>query len=74
MVTIKRVKNCDSYVKLFTDVPIDESSWYSCEYDLSKLHGCINAKCEIHINDIDQLRTGDWNHGKLGTGATTRIN
>jgi len=74
MVTIKKVNNCDSYVKLFTDVPVDESSWYSCDYDWSKLYGCINAKCEIHINNIDQLRTGDWNHGKFGTGATARIN
>jgi len=31
------------------------------------------ADCVIYIRSIDDMRTADWNHGKFGSGTTTRL-
>ena len=64
-----------SSVTLYTDVPADEKSWYKCEWDFRPLDGADTdtAYCDIHIHNLDELGTADWNHGKFGSGSTTRI-
>lgn len=64
-----------SSVTLYTDVPEGEKSWYKCEWDWNAMSGADTdtAYCDIHIHNIDELGTADWNHGKFGSGSTTRI-
>ena len=67
----------DAYrtVTLYTDVPPDEKSWYKCRWTRNMWTGtdADTAYCDIHIHNIDELGTADWNHGKFGSGSTTRI-
>ena len=62
-------------VTLYTDVAEGEKSWYKCEWDWEVWMGTDTdtAYCDIHIHNIDELGTADWNHGKFGSGSTTRI-
>ena len=59
-------------VRIFTDVIPSNSMWI--EGDLVKESGGgIHYDYEIHIHSIDDVNTGGWNHGKFGSGTTTRI-
>ena len=58
---------------LYLDVLPDEQSWYSCTWKYRGLDGSKDCRCEIHIHNLDELGTADWNHGKFGSGSTTRI-
>jgi len=61
-------------VKLYTDVDANTKAWYKCDYRWSNWVGAnADASCEIHIHNLDELGTADWNHGKFGSGPTTRI-
>lgn len=62
-------------VTLYTDVEPDEKSWYECGWTWNPWSGTDTdtAYCDIHIHDLDELGTADWNHGKFGSGSTTRI-
>ena len=62
-------------ITLYTDVAPGEKSWYKCEWDFRPLDGADTdtAYCDIHIHNLDELGTADWNHGKFGSGATIRI-
>ncbi len=62
-------------VNVYADVAEDESSWYECDWTRNNWTGTdtTTAYCDIHIHSIDELGTADWNHGKFGSGSTTRI-
>ena len=60
-------------VELYRDVDPDESSWYKCTWTYSPWSGSDDGYCEIHIHDLNELGTADWNHGKFGSGSTKRI-
>lgn len=61
-------------VTLYKDVDVGNKSWYKCEWTHSTLYGInTDAYCEIHIHSLEELGTAGWNHGKFGTGSTTRI-
>ena len=60
---------------IITDIKPDGTMWIECEYSWNHWHGEVIGKgCEIHIRDIDDIGTAGWNHGKNGSGQTTRIN
>lgn len=61
-------------VTLYKDVAAGDKSWYKCEWMWNEFTGTdADAYCEIHIHSLDDLGTADWNHGKFGSGSTTRI-
>ena len=64
----------DTKVILYIDVKSNDMPWYKCSHLHNEWVGYHNGNCEIHIKSIDSLSTADWNHGKFGSGATTRIN
>jgi len=48
--------------------------WYEYRYERSfwdSMHK--GGWLKVHIPSVDELRTADWNHGKNGSGTTTRI-
>ena len=51
----------------------DGKSWYECDYKRNSWNGNTIGGCTIHIKNIDELSTADWNHGKFGSGSTKRI-
>jgi hypothetical protein len=61
-------------ITLYTDLKDGELPWYKCEWLNNAFTGNHSGKCEVHIKNIDSLMTADWNHGKFGSGTTTRIN
>ena len=61
-------------IKLYTDLEDGYLPWYKCEWLHNGWNGNHSGKCEIHIKSIDSLMTADWNHGKFGSGSTTRVN
>jgi len=74
-ITIERLPSDYNFnVRLITDAK-PNAAWYECEWQHNTWSGIKEgAWCEIHIASIDELKTGDWNHGKFGTGKTRRIN
>jgi len=62
-------------ISLYKDLGADEKAWYKCEWDWNAWNGADHdtAYCEIHIHSLDELGTGNWNHGKFGSGTTSRI-
>ena len=60
-------------VLLYTDAEDGEKAWYVCDWLFNNMTGSSDGLCEIHIHNIDELGTADWNHGKFGSGSTTRI-
>jgi len=60
-------------VTVFTDLESGKKPWYKCQWKENGFSGKHDSNCEIHIKDVDSLRTADWNHGKFGTGTTSRI-
>ena len=61
-------------VNLYIDVKNDEQPWYECDWHHNKVIHSPNGKCDIHIKSIEHLKTSDWNHGKFGSGSTTKLN
>jgi len=63
-------------VILKTDVPEGHKSWYECDYLMSTWSGHVrdSGGCTIHMHSANDLLTGGWNHGKFGSGQTTKIN
>ena len=62
-----------STVEVIVDVPANEKSWYKCNWFHNNMSGPSNGYCEIHIHNLDEIGTADWNHGKFGSGSTTKI-
>jgi len=62
-------------IRLYTDAGPGEKAWYECEWSRNEWTGADldTAYCDIHIHGLDELGTADWNHGKFGSGSTTRI-
>ena len=62
-------------IRLYTDAGPGEKAWYECEWTRNTWTGADldTAYCDMHIHNIDELGTADWNHGKFGSGSTTRI-
>ena len=65
----------DKNIRLYTDAEPSEKAWYKCEWTRNDWFGADldTAFCGIHIHNLDELGTADWNHGKFGSGSTTRI-
>lgn len=62
-------------VTIFVDVPHDKSPWYICNWVYSVWNGVQKGGgCALHIQSVDSLKTAGWNHGKFGTGETSRLN
>lgn len=59
--------------KVKLDVTIDAKNkcWY--EYNYITDWGGAYGWFKIHLTSLDDLKTADWNHGKFGSGTTTRI-
>ena len=58
-------------VTVICDVNKGEKQWY--EYSYEQGWGNPNGMVYIHIHEEKDIRTGGWNHGKHGSGQTTRI-
>lgn len=61
-------------VSLVTDLGEGQKSWYECSLNYSEWSGhSKDSWCRIHIRSLGDLQTAGWNHGKFGSGSTTRI-
>jgi len=60
-------------VEVFVDVEPHQKSWYKCNWTWNGWLGSDNEYCELHIHDLNEIGTAGWNHGKFGSGSTTRI-
>lgn len=70
--TIKRLP-VYAHVDIFADADPEGSMWYECDYTYDRDYGESTGGCSIHIHDVDDITGGGWNHGKFGSGSTTRI-
>ncbi|MFA5313210.1 MAG: hypothetical protein WC375_07855 [Methanomassiliicoccales archaeon] len=71
------------FVALPSDIPVTvtqdvlpgEKLWYEYREVLSDWSGPVRDESyvHIHVRNIDDLRTGEWNHGKFGRGETVRL-
>ena len=55
---------------------ITDKKGFACWYYRDGF-GTINprkSKCEVYITSLDEVGTGNWNHGKFGSGTTERVN
>ena len=76
IVTKHRIPPWNGYggtIELYQDVDPDNSSWYKCDWKYNSIVGFEDGYCEIHIHNLNELGTADWNHGKFGSGSTKRI-
>ena len=62
-----------AHVDIFMDAPSKDEMWYECEHTRDRWNGATTGGCVIHIYDADDITGGGWNHGKFGSGTTTRI-
>ena len=63
-------------VTIFVDVKEGESNWYELRYRHTKSIGYYdqeNNYLHIHIKDTDSINGAAWNHGKFGTGLTSKV-
>jgi hypothetical protein len=63
-------------VKIIADVKEGDSMWYEMEYTYSTFNGLKKNKkhfLNIHVHNHKDLNGGSWNHGKFGTGKTTKV-
>ena len=75
VVEMRRIPTTErNNITLHVDLKAGELPWYKCEWLYNKFNGNHSGKCEVHIKDIASLMTADWNHGKFGSGSTTRVN
>ena len=48
--------------------------WYECDYmhdiNISQHKGA----CYVHLRSINDINTAGWDHGKFGSGTTSRLN
>jgi hypothetical protein len=46
--------------------------WYECNFkqNFARTYG---EGCVIHITGLNDIKTSGWNHGKFGSGMTTRL-
>lgn len=58
-------------VTLFLDNEDGEKPYYYCKMKEALMGDWWY--CEIHISNIDEMKTSSWNHGKFGSGSTTRL-
>lgn len=61
-----------AHVDVFLDADPSGSMWYECDHTRDRFMGETTGGCSIHAFDIDDINTGGWNHGKFGSGKTTR--
>lgn len=60
--------------KIIADVPNNDSMWFECFGTYHEMKSWSeDARCEIHIRNIDDINTAGWDHGKFGKGNTIRI-
>lgn len=62
--------------KIFTDIKDGESMWYELRYVSNYLNGLERGAdniSHIHIRNVNDLKTADWNRGKFGRGKTTKV-
>ena len=59
-------------VTLYTNLDADAKPWYECEWVFNFWTGA-DGSCEVYIHGLDEMGTADWNHGKFGSGSTTRL-
>ena len=74
VVEMRRIPRRGYNITLYTDLKDGDLPWYNCEGLENWLVGPHSGECEVHIKNIDSLITADWDHGKLGSGSTTRVN
>lgn len=58
-------------VTLFLDQKEGEKPYYYCKMKEALMGDWWH--CEIHISNINEMNTSSWNHGKFGSGSTTRL-
>ena len=63
----------NTIVKIYADVPPTNSMWIAGDM-IEKGGGRVRYDYNIHIHNVNDINTAGWNHGKFGTGTTTRIN
>jgi len=51
----------------------EDHMWYECDATWDNFYGTSTGECVIHIRDVGDISTAGWNHGKFGSGNTTRI-
>ena len=59
--------------KVFQDLPKEEKMWVEVTTLYGDIYGERAVKVEIHIHDANEIGTAGWNHGKFGSGQTTKI-
>lgn len=65
----ERVKSYYQNVRLFIDLQSNMKPYVECSFYDSG----ITDKCSLHISSYDDLNGAGWNHGKFGSGNTSRI-
>lgn len=70
---IPMCNDCQITVTLWIDDLKGGKPTYRCIWDENRWIP-PTGHCDIHIHRLSDLGTADWNHGKFGSGPTTRIN
>lgn len=50
-----------------------DKPWYEYHFIRTEMAGVREGWLRIHIRSKNDLKTADWNHGKFGSGKTTKI-
>ena len=69
---LKTITFRDAEITLFKDVPQGSTVWARVQRDGDDFNG-IDERVEIHIHSVDDINGAGWNHGKFGSGTTTKI-
>ena len=56
---------------VFPDLKPGEPMW--ARVSQAKCNGDIEINIEIHVHSIKDLQPAGWNHGKFGSGTTSKI-
>lgn len=59
-------------IRLVIDAPSDDTMWYECSLRINMFEDA-DGECVIHLKSLDSLQTAGWDHGKFGSGTTSRI-
>lgn len=66
-----------SDIRLFEDVPDDQDNWVAftpiVQRGMNTSDFVNSRQVEIHIHSAENIKGGEWNHGKFGKGQTVVI-
>jgi len=61
-------------VEVIFNLKEGEPLWYETNYTWNSFYGTTKGYIKIYVRNINDINGAGWNHGKFGSGRTTRIN